>query len=84
MTQFDYSAPAELFPTRRRQRRREPLRYKRFPKAAHAIRFAMEDLPPECLVGTFLEVEEQRYTSDDIRRLYESVKYPLNRRTARL
>ena len=44
----------------------------------------MEDLPPECLVGTFLEVEEQRYSSDDIRRLYDSVKYPLTRRAARL
>jgi hypothetical protein len=84
MAQFDYSAPAELFPTRRRQLRREPLRYKRFPRAAQAIRFAMEDLPRECLVGTFLEVEEQRYSSDDIRRLYDSVKYPLTRGVARL
>ena len=84
MTPFDYSAPAELFPTRRRPPRREPLRYKRFAQAAQAIRFAMEDLPRECLVGAFLEVDEQRYSGDDIRRLYESVKYPLTRRTARL
>ncbi len=84
MAQFNYSAPAELLPTRRRQLRREPLRYKRFPQAVQAIRFAMEELPRECLVGTFLEVEEQRYSSDDIRRLYDSVKYPLTRRAARL
>ena len=45
--------------------------------------FAMEDLPPECLVGAFLEVDEQRYGSNDIRRLYESAEYPLARRAAR-
>jgi hypothetical protein len=84
MTQFDYGAPAELFPTRKRPPRREPLHYKRFAQAAQAIRFAMEDVPRECLVGAVLEVDEQRYNSDDIRRLYESVKYPLTRRTARL
>ena len=83
MAEFDYSAAAELFPTRRRLPRREPLRYKRFARAAEAIRFAIEDLPLESLAGAFLEVDEQRYGSDDIRRLYESVKYPLSRRTAR-
>jgi hypothetical protein len=83
MAEFDYSAAAELFPTRRRLPRREPLRYKRFAQAAEAIRFAIEDLPGESLAGAFLEVDEHRYGSEDIRRLYESVKYPLSRRTAR-
>lgn len=83
MTEFDYSAAAELFPTRRRLRRGEPFGYKRFAQAAQAIRFAIEDLPPECLVGAFLEVEERRYGGDDIRRLYESADYPLARRAAR-
>jgi len=81
MAEFDYDAAAELFPTRRRLPRREPFGYKRFTQAAQAIRFAMEDLPPGCLVGAFLEVDEQRYGSDDIRRLYESSKYPLRRRS---
>jgi hypothetical protein len=80
MTYFDYNAAAELFPTRRRLPRREPFKYKRFSQAAAAIRFAIEDLPPEYLVGAFLEVEEERYGSDDIRRLYESADYPLARR----
>ena len=71
---------AELFPTRRRMPRRQPFGYKRFEQAAQAIRFAMEDLPPEFLVGAFLEVDERRYGSDDIRRLYESAEYPLTRR----
>jgi hypothetical protein len=82
MTEFDYNAAAELFPTRKRIPRRQPLGYKRFAQAALAIRFAIEDLAPELLVGAFLEVDEQRYSSDDIRRLYESAEYPLARRVA--
>ena len=80
MAEFDYCAAAELFPTRRRPSGRQPFGYKRFAQASQAIRFAMEDLPPECLTGAFLEVDEQRYGSDDIRRLYESADYPLARR----
>jgi hypothetical protein len=80
---FDYDAAAELFPTRRRLPRRQPSGYRRFEQAAEAIRFAIEDLPSECLVGAFLEVDEQRYGSDDIRRLYESAEYPLIRRRVR-
>jgi hypothetical protein len=83
MAEFDYGAAAELFPTRRRLPRRQSYGYKRFAQAAQAIRFAMEDLPPACLVGAFLEVDEQRFGSDDIRRLYESSEYPLPRRGVR-
>jgi hypothetical protein len=83
MSEFDYKAAAELFPTRRRIPRRQPLGYKRFAQAAQAIRFAMEDVAPELLVGACLEVDEQRYGSADIRRLYESAEYPLARRGAR-
>jgi len=82
MSEFNYKAAAELFPTRRRIPQRQPLGYKRFAQAAQAIRFAMEDVAPELLVGACLEVEEQRYSSDDIRRLYESAEYPLARRAA--
>ena len=83
MSEFNYKAAAELFPTRRRIPRRQPLGYKRFAQAAQAIRFAMEDVAPELLVGACLEVDEQRYGSDDIRRLYESCEYPLVRRGKR-
>jgi hypothetical protein len=79
MAEFDYTAAAELFPTRRRLSGRQSFGYKRFEQAAQAIRFAIEDLPQEALVGAFLEVDEQRYGSDDIRRLYESARYPLPR-----
>jgi hypothetical protein len=83
MAEFDYAAAAELFALRRRLPRREPFGYKRFEPAAEAIRFAVEELPRECLPGAFLEVDEQRYGSEEIRRLYESAKYPLARRSVR-
>src|ERR1700691_4704209 len=83
MAEFDYHAAAGLFPTRRRLSKRQPFGYKRFADAAEAIRFAMEDVPAESLPGAFLEVDEQRYGSDDIRRLYESAEYPLTRHRAR-
>jgi hypothetical protein len=82
MVEFDYRAAAELFPTRRRSGR-QSFGYMRFAQASQAIRFAIEDMPPECLVGAFLEVDEQRYGSDDIRRLYQSSEYPLTRRDSR-
>jgi hypothetical protein len=81
VAEFDYAATAELFALARRLRR--PFGYKRFEQAAEAIRFVIEELPRECLSGAFLEVDEQRYGSDDIRRLYDSAKYPLARRSAR-
>lgn len=79
MAEFDYDAAAELFSTRRGLPRRQPFGYKRFARAALAIRFAMEDLPEGSLVGAFLEVDEQRFGSDGIRRLYDSAEYPLKR-----
>ena len=51
---FDYAAQAE------HKRRAGNVKYKRFEVAAEAVRFAMEELPPEFLLGTYLEVEEQR------------------------
>ncbi len=79
MDGFDYSAPAELFPTRSRKGSR-PMAYRRFAKAAEAIRFAIEELSPTHLLGAHLEVEEARFDRDGIRRLYDSEDYPLARR----
>jgi hypothetical protein len=77
---FDYRTEAELFSAKARKARRQPLGYRRFARAADAIRFAIEELPPQLLAGTYLEVDTARFDSNAIRRLYESAEYPLARR----
>jgi len=77
---FDYSALAELYPTKSYKRRAGSVAYKRFDVAAEAVRFAVEELPPEFLLGTYLEVEEERFNGKQIRLLYESKDYPLPRK----
>ena len=58
MAKFDYSAPAELFPSRNRKIK-SLLKYRRFDKAADAIRFAMEELPAPVLLGAYIEIDEK-------------------------
>ena len=76
---FDYSADAELFPQRSRGHSKQ-IAYRRFDSAARALKFAMEDLPPALLAGTFLEVNEERLGAKQIRELYEDESFPLARR----
>jgi hypothetical protein len=81
---FDYGMSAELFSCKVRNGRRRMLGYKRFAQAAEAIQFAIENIPPQALAGTYLEVNESRYESAEIRRLYASSRYPLARRAVDL
>jgi hypothetical protein len=79
---FDYEAVAELFPARSRKFNRQLARYRRFDRAADALRFAIEELPPQLFLGAYLEVEEERFDSNEMRRLYDSAEFPLARRAA--
>jgi hypothetical protein len=69
MAIFDYSSEAELSPTvgevgpflTGRQRMRQPTGYGRFARAADAIRFAIEELPPELLLAAPLKVADKKF-----------------------
>lgn len=76
---FDYKATAELFPGKNNRVRSRPFRYRRFDHAADAIRFAVEQFPAGVFVGAYLEVDEKRYDSRGIRRLYDCAEYPFPR-----
>jgi hypothetical protein len=73
---FDYNAPAELFVTHAR-RRKGNVTYKRFDTAAEALRFAIEEIPAPALNGVYLEVDEARLGSHEIKFLYANAGYPL-------
>lgn len=75
MEKFDFGAPAELFPSRNRKVASK-IKYRRFDKAADAIRFAVEELPEPLLLGAYIQIDEQRLGHKDIRALYESERFP--------
>jgi hypothetical protein len=75
---FDFDAPAELFPSRNRKIVNK-IKYRRFERAADAIRFAVEELPEPLLLGAYIQIDEARLGHKDIRGLYESAEYPLKR-----
>ena len=75
MDNFDYNAPAELFPIRSRRSKR-PMSYRRFDTAAQAIRFAIEELPAPMLRGAYLQVEDNRFDSEQIRVCMKTPRIP--------
>jgi hypothetical protein len=76
MTTFDYNAAAELFPPRLRKSPHRRFGYRRFARAADAVRFAIEEFPTELLAGAVLEVDGERYCGENIRSLYDSAHFP--------
>jgi hypothetical protein len=66
MSAFDYGVEAGLFSAKGMHSRPKSLeyrrlKYRRFVRAAEAIRFAIEDLPSNMLGGCSLEVAEDMY-----------------------
>lgn len=81
MDKFNYNAPAELFPSRNRKIAKK-VKYRRFDRAAEAIRYAVEELPEPLLLGAFIEMDNERLGHKDIRALYDSADYPLAKRAS--
>lgn len=81
MMKFDYNAPADLFPGRSKMRTRS-IGFRRFDTAAEAIRFAVEQMPSDLLIGSVLEADVNRISGPGIRQLYDSVEYPLDRKAS--
>jgi hypothetical protein len=77
MPSFDYNAPAELFLAKPAKGSRT--KYRRFATAAEALRYAVEDLRTPKAFGAWLEVEDERFNSSEIQRLYEASDYPLRK-----
>ena len=80
---FDYNSPAELFAPKGRPGMRQPVAYRRFPSAAAAIRYAVEELSQAGLAAAILEVNEDRFDHIGIKQLYDDAAYPLRRRKIR-
>ncbi len=78
MENFNFNAPAELFPSRNRKVASK-VKYRRFDKAAEAIRFAIEDMPEPLLLGATIQIGDERFGHQQIRALYESEVFPLKR-----
>jgi hypothetical protein len=83
MEPFDYTIEAGLFSAKSPKFGRKGLAYRRFDRAAEAIRFAIEVLPSHVLDGCALEVDDDRIAGREIRRLYDSAAFPLPRHVNR-
>jgi hypothetical protein len=71
---FDCTAAAELFmidPKKLKGR----VTCKRFDTGADALRFAIEEIPS--LAGAYLEVNDARFGSQEIKYVYANAGYPL-------
>ncbi len=74
------TSPADADRARSRATYRNALAYRRFASGAEAIRFAIEELPPQGLAATVLVANGERREPAAIRALYASADYPLLRR----
>jgi hypothetical protein len=79
MGDFDYAAPAEVFASRGRGSAPRPVAYRRFDTGAAAVQYVIEELPRDVQFGTVIEANEHRFGAAEIRKLYDSSSYPLER-----
>jgi hypothetical protein len=80
MNANEYFLEASLYYAKNANSKRSGLVFRRFSKAADAIRFAVEELTPKILDGCTLEVNEDHYFGREIRPLYENHVFPLRRK----
>jgi hypothetical protein len=79
MTDFNYDMPGEFYSRKSQGLGPSGLAYRRFDTVAEAIRFAIEDLSPAALGGCMLEVGGQRFGGKEVKALYASPRFPLQR-----
>jgi hypothetical protein len=60
------------------------LAYHRFATLAEAVRFVVEELSPAHQLRAFIDVDDDTLSTEQIRGLYDDVKYPLLRTKNRL
>ncbi len=75
-TAFDYSSPAELYLSRRGRRHTE---YRRFATAAEAIGYAVEELRALRSLTAWMQVGDERFSSEEIQTLHAAAEYPLRK-----
>jgi len=83
MSAFDYDGQAGLFSIKNVKSKSKGIGYRRFEHAAEAIRFAVEELSNDTLRLCSLEADDNVYVGLQIRELYESADFPLERRIDR-
>ena len=76
MENFNFAVPADVYVSDRRGRK-SPLRYLRFDRSADAVRHVMEHEDGDAVVT--IETDQARAERRDIRDLYLSRDYPLER-----
>jgi hypothetical protein len=76
----EYRMEAALCFSRNAKAKQRSLVFRRFSRAAEAIRYAVEELAPKALDSCSLEVNELHFFGREIRPLYDSADFPLRRR----
>jgi hypothetical protein len=79
MDSSDYFLEASLYYSKGANPKRKALTFRRFVRAAEAIRFAVEELTPKLLDGCTLEINDTHYFGREIRPLYDDSVFPLSR-----